>query len=303
MCFKTSCKVEPMDLYFFNEPFALIPTLTFGLFGLLIGSFLNVVIHRMPKMLEREFENACAEHVGKEAIHTDRYTLSVPRSACPHCGHKITALENVPVVSYLVLRGKCKGCKAKISPRYPLIELISGLLAGWMIWQFGSGWLGMGAVVFGFMLIAMTFIDLDTQYLPDDLTLPLLWLGLLVNLNGGFASLRDAVIGAVAGYLVLWGINALFKLVRKMDGMGGGDFKLLAALGAWMGWQMLPAIILLSSVVGAVVGISMMLFAGTGRETKIPFGPYLAGAGLLALLFGPEIAQLMQLYLAAGAPR
>jgi leader peptidase (prepilin peptidase)/N-methyltransferase len=292
-----------MDLYFFNAPFSLIPTLTFGLFGLLIGSFLNVVIHRMPKMLEREFENACAEHVGKDPVHTDTYTLSVPRSACPHCGHKITAIENIPVVSYLVLRGKCRGCKAKISVRYPIIELISGSLAAWMIWQFGSGWLGMGAVVFGFMLIAMTCIDLDTQYLPDDLTLPLMWLGLLINLNGGFASLHDAVIGAVAGYLILWSINALFKLVRKMDGMGGGDFKLLAALGAWMGWQMLPAIILLSSVVGAVVGITMMLVAGSGRETKIPFGPYLAGAGLLALLFGPEIAHFTQLYLSAGAPR
>ncbi len=288
-----------MDLYFFAPPASLIAALAFGLFGLLIGSFLNVVIHRMPKMLEREFENACAEHVGKEPVHTDTYTLSTPRSACPHCGHKISALENVPVISYLVLRGKCRGCKAKISPRYPIIELLSGLLAGWMVWQFGSGWLGMGAVVFGFMLIAMTFIDIDTQYLPDDLTLPLLWLGLLVNLNGGFASLHDAVLGAAAGYLVLWGVNALFKLLRKVDGMGGGDFKLLAALGAWMGWQLLPAIIVLSSVVGAVVGIGMMVFAGSGRSTKIPFGPYLAGAGLLALLFGPEISALSQTYLSA----
>ncbi|HEY0063450.1 MAG TPA: A24 family peptidase [Telluria sp.] len=291
-----------MDLYLFAAPFSAIPTFAAGLFGLLIGSFLNVVIHRMPKMLEREFENACAEHAGHEPVHTDTYTLAVPRSACPHCGHKITALENVPVLSYLVLRGKCRGCQAKISPIYPAIELLSGLTAAWMVWQFGSGWAGLGAAVFGLMLIAMTFIDLETQYLPDDLTLPLMWLGLLINLNATFASLRDAVIGAVAGYLVLWSVNALFKLVRKIDGMGGGDFKLLAALGAWMGWQMLPAIILLSSVVGAVVGISLILFKGNGRDTRIPFGPYLAGAGVLALLFGPQITMLMGFYLHPGQP-
>ncbi|SHH24383.1 A24 family peptidase [Massilia sp. CF038] len=291
-----------MDQFLFAAPFSALPTFAAALFGLLIGSFLNVVIHRMPKMLEREFENACAEHVGKEPVHTDTYTLSVPRSACPHCGHKITALENVPVISYLVLRGKCRGCKAPISARYPAIELLSGVTAAWMIWQFGSGWAGLGAAVFGLMLIAMTFIDLDTQYLPDDLTLPLLWLGLLINIRGAFATLPDAVLGAAAGYLVLWGVNALFKLVRKMDGMGGGDFKLLAALGAWMGWQMLPAIILLSSVVGAVVGISLMMFAGNGRDTRIPFGPYLAGAGMLALLFRPEIATLMGMYFNPGQP-
>jgi len=291
-----------MDPFFFEAPHALLPTIAFGLFGLLIGSFLNVVIHRLPKMMVREFENACAEHVGKEPIHTDTYTLATPRSACPHCGHRITALENVPVVSYLVLGGKCKGCKAKISPRYPIIEMLSGLLAAYTVWLYGSGWMGMGAVVFGFMLIAMTFIDVDTQYLPDDLTMPFLWLGLLVNVNGGFASLHDAVLGAVAGYLTLWTINAAYKLVRKEDGMGGGDFKLLAGLGAWMGWQLLPAIILLSSVVGAVVGIAVMLAAGTGGRTKIPFGPYLAGAGLLALLFAAELGQMTQVWLRGGVP-
>jgi leader peptidase (prepilin peptidase) / N-methyltransferase len=283
-----------MESLFFAAPGNLAATLAAGLFGLMIGSFLNVVIHRMPKMMQREFDNACAENCGQEPVHTDTYTLAVPRSACPHCGHQITALENIPVVSYLMLGGKCKGCKAKISPRYPIIELLTGALAALMIWTFGSGWPGMASMVFVFLLVAMTFIDLDTQFLPDDLTYPLLWLGLIVNLNGAFVPLKDAVIGALAGYLVLWGVNALFKLVRKVDGMGNGDFKLLAALGAWMGWSMLPAIILLSSVVGAVVGIGLMVLRGHGRETRIPFGPYLTGAGLLALLFGTEITAHMQ---------
>lgn len=291
-----------MDMYFFAAPESLFATVAYGLFGLLIGSFLNVVIHRLPKMMVREFEDACAEHVGKEPIHTDTYTLATPRSACPHCGHQITAMENIPVLSYLVLKGKCRKCKAKISPRYPIIELLSGALAAYTVWQFGSGLLGTGAVIFGFMLIAMTFIDLDTQYLPDDLTMPFLWLGLLINFKGGFATLQDAVLGAMAGYLILWIINAAYKLVRKHDGMGGGDFKLLAGLGAWMGWQLLPAIILLSSVVGAVVGIGVMLAAGTGARTKIPFGPYLAGAGLLALLFSVELGELTQVWLRGGAP-
>jgi leader peptidase (prepilin peptidase)/N-methyltransferase len=273
------------------------PTLLAAILGLLIGSFLNVVIYRMPKMMQREFDNACAEHVGAAPVHTDVFTLSLPRSACPCCGHKITALENVPIISYLVLRGKCSGCKAPISMRYPAIEALSGALSAVMVWQFGSGWAGMAAMAFVLLLIALTFIDLDTQFLPDDLTLPLLWLGLLVNINGTFASLHDAIIGAVAGFLVLWSINAMFKLIRKVDGMGGGDFKLLGALGAWMGWQMLPAIILLSSVVGSVIGIGMILFGGKGRETRIPFGPYLTGAGFLALLYGPQITVIMQHYL------
>ena len=203
--------------------------------------------------------------------------MSVPRSACPHCGHKITALENIPVISYLALGGKCSGCKAKISMRYPAIELASGLMTALLIWTFGSGWTGLGIAVFGFLLLAMTFIDLDTQFLPDDLTYPLLWLGLLVNLNGAIVPLRDAVIGAVAGYMALWSVNALYKLVRKHDGMGNGDFKLLGALGAWMGWQMLPAIILLSSVVGAAIGILMIALRKQNSETRIPFGPYLTG--------------------------
>lgn len=278
-----------MDLFLFAAPGTLAATLIAGVFGLLVGSFLNVVIHRMPKIMQREFDNACAENCGQEPVHTDTYTLAVPRSACPHCGHKISALENIPVVSYLALGGKCKGCKVKISARYPAIELLSGALAALAVWQFGSGWTGLATVAFMFLLVAMTFIDLDTQFLPDDLTYPLLWLGLLVNLQGAFVPLQDAVLGAVAGYLALWSVNELFKLVRKVDGMGNGDFKLLAALGAWFGWSMLPAIILLSSVVGAVIGIAMIVLRGQGRETRIPFGPYLTGAGLLALLYGPQI--------------
>lgn len=288
-----------MDQLLFAAPGSLWPTLAAALFGLLIGSFLNVVIHRMPIMMQREFDDACAENCGKEPVHKDSYTLSVPRSACPHCGHKITALENIPVISYLALGGKCSGCKAKISMRYPAIELASGLMTALLIWTFGSGWTGLGIAVFGFLLLAMTFIDLDTQFLPDDLTYPLLWLGLLVNLNGAIVPLRDAVIGAVAGYMALWSVNALYKLVRKHDGMGNGDFKLLGALGAWMGWQMLPAIILLSSVVGAAIGILMIALRKQNSETRIPFGPYLTGAGLLAMLYGPQITALLQGYVQA----
>ena len=286
-----------MDTLLFAAPGTLFPALVAGLFGLLIGSFLNVVIYRMPKMMQREFDDACAENCGQPPVHTDTFNLSVPRSACPHCGHKITALENIPVLSYLVLRGKCSGCKAPISARYPAIEVLSGLLSACLVWNFGSGWLGLATAVFGFLIIAMTFIDIDTQFLPDDLTYPLLWLGLLVNLNGALVPLHDAVIGAVAGYMALWRVNALYKLVRKHDGMGQGDFKLLAALGAWMGWGMLPAIILLSSVVGALIGIGMMVFGGTNRETKIPFGPYLIGAGLIALLYGAQISAFMKAWL------
>ena len=278
----------------FAAPGSLAVSLIAGLFGLLIGSFLNVVIHRMPKMLEREFENSCAEHAGHEPVHTDTYNLAVPRSACPHCGHRITALENIPVLSYLALRGKCKGCKAPISPRYPVIEAVSGVLSALMIWHMGSGWAGLATLFFTYSLLTMTVIDLDTQYLPDDLTLPLLWAGLLLNLGGMFVPLADAVIGAAAGYMALWSVNFLYKLVRKHDGMGYGDFKLLGALGAWMGWQMLPAMILLSSIVGAVVGICLIVFARHGRQVPIPFGPYLAGAGMLAMFFGPEITLMGQ---------
>ncbi len=274
----------------FAAPGDLTVSLIAGLFGLLFGSFLNVLIYRLPKMMQREWDNDFAEASGKEPVHTDRFNLMVPRSACPHCGHQITALENIPVISYLALRGKCSQCKAPISARYPVVEWLTGALSVLMIWKFGSGWAGLSSLLFLYTLIAMTFIDADTQLLPDDLTYPLLWAGLLINLNGTFVPLQDAVIGAAVGYLALWSIYWLFKLATGKEGMGYGDFKLLAALGAWLGWSMLPTIILLSSVVGAVVGICLIVLARRGRNNPIPFGPYLAGAGLIAMLFGKPIA-------------
>ncbi|MGZ9045537.1 MAG: prepilin peptidase [Telluria sp.] len=263
-------------------------TLAAAVLGLLVGSFLNVVIYRIPKMMQRESDNYVAHESGKELPHTDRFNLMVPRSACPHCGHQITAMENIPVISWLALRGKCRACKAPISPRYPLVEAFTGLVSAAMVWHFGSGWMGLATLVFAWMLIAMTFIDFDTQLLPDDLTYPLLWLGLLVNLDGMFVPLREAVIGAAAGYLVLWGIYWLFKLVTGKEGMGYGDFKLLAALGAWLGAEYLLAIILLSSIVGAVIGILLLVVGKlANRDIPMPFGPYLAGAGLLAFALSP----------------
>ena len=284
----------PMESLLFAPPATLSATLVAALFGLLVGSFLNVVIHRIPKMMQRESDNYVAQESGKEPPHTDRYNLMVPRSSCPHCGHQITALENIPVISWLALRGKCRKCKAPISARYPAVELLTGILAGVLVWTFGSGLAGMATLLFLFLLVAMTFIDIDTQLLPDDLTYPLLWAGLLVNLHGTFVPLQDAVVGAAAGYLVLWSVYWLFKLVTGKEGMGSGDFKLLAALGAWLGWQMLPTIILLSSVVGAIVGISLIVFAKRGRDKPIPFGPYLAAAGLIALLYGSAISAQLQ---------
>lgn len=279
------------ELLFLAPPGNVFASVIAGIFGLLIGSFLNVVIHRMPKMMQRESDNYVAQESGKPLPHSDRYNLTVPRSACPHCGHRITALENIPVVSYLLLRGKCAGCKAPISARYPIVEAITGTLSAILVWQFGSGLAGLATLLFAYLLIAMTFIDADTQLLPDDLTLPLLWCGLLINLNGTFVPLKDAVIGAAAGYLSLWSVYWLFKLTTGKEGMGYGDFKLLAALGAWLGWIMLPVIILLSSVVGALVGVALIVFAKHGRNNPIPFGPYLAAAGLITLLFGKQIVQ------------
>jgi leader peptidase (prepilin peptidase)/N-methyltransferase len=279
------------DGIFFLAAGSLLPTALAAVFGLLIGSFLNVVIHRLPIMMQRESDNYVAHESGKPLPHTERYNLVVPRSACPHCKRQIGALENVPVLSYLALRGKCAGCKTPISVRYPLVEALSGGLSALLIWHFGSGWAGLATLVFVYLLIAMTFIDADTQLLPDDLTLPLLWIGLLLNLSGLFVPLQDAVIGAAAGYLSLWAIYWAFKLLTGKEGMGYGDFKLLAALGAWLGWKMLPIIILLSSLVGAAVGIALIVFTRRGRDKPIPFGPYLAGAGLLAMLYGRTILE------------
>jgi leader peptidase (prepilin peptidase)/N-methyltransferase len=260
-----------------------------GILGLLIGSFLNVVIHRLPKMLEREWQAQCDELNGKQAATLPAYNLMKPGSACPHCGHKIGPLENVPILSYLVLRGKCRGCKAPISARYPIVEALSGILSAYAAWHFGFGAAGLGALLLIWALIALTFIDLDTQLLPDGITMPLLWLGLLFNLAGTYTDLRSAVLGAVAGYLALWSVYWLFKLATGKEGMGYGDFKLLGALGAWLGWQMLPMIILLSSAVGAIIGIVLIVAVRHGRNVPIPFGPYLAGGGLIALLWGQTL--------------
>lgn len=262
-----------------------------GILGLLVGSFLNVVIHRLPKIMEREWHLQCAELNGLEPTPATQYNLVVPRSACPNCGHAISAIENIPVLSYLFLRGKCKGCGVAISVRYPIVEAISGLLSAYAAWHFGFGLAGIAAIVFVWAMIALTFIDFDTQLLPDDITLPLLWLGLLLNLNGAYTSLANSVVGAVTGYLVLWSVYWAFKLATGKEGMGFGDFKLLAAIGAWLGWTMLPLVILLSSVVGAVVGIALIVFTKHGRNIPIPFGPYLAGGGLIALFWGPVLTQ------------
>ncbi len=276
-------------LMLFSPPATLAAAVVAGILGLLIGSFLNVVIHRLPIMMQREVDSVCACERDEPEPHPEKYNLVVPRSACPSCGHQITALENVPVISWLVLGGKCSSCQTKISARYPIIEALSAALSAGLVWHFGFGWEGMAALVFGWLLLAMTFIDIDTQLLPDDLTYPLLWLGLLVNVKGMFVPLQDAVLGAAAGYMVLWTVYWVFKLVRGKEGMGYGDFKLLAALGAWMGWQMLPAIILLSAGVGSVIGIAIIIASRMGFDHKIPFGPYLAGAGLVALLCGQQI--------------
>ncbi len=260
-----------------------------GVLGLMIGSFLNVVIHRLPIMMERDWAAQCAELRGEPPPVADHLSLARPRSRCPHCGHSISAMENIPLLSWFVLRGKCKGCSAPISPRYPLVEAITGLLFAYGAWRFGFGMAGLGALCFIAALIALTGIDFDTQLLPDDITLPLLWLGLLLNAFNTFTDLKSAVIGAAAGYLALWSVYWGFKLATGKEGMGFGDFKLLAALGAWLGWQMLPLTILLSSFVGALIGLSLIVFARQGRNVPIPFGPYLAIAGVIALFWGKPL--------------
>jgi leader peptidase (prepilin peptidase)/N-methyltransferase len=262
-----------------------------ALLGLMIGSFLNVVIHRLPRMMESEWREQCSAMDGEDAPPAAPYNLVAPRSACPSCGHMISAWENIPVISWLLLRGRCAHCKTPISPRYPIVEALTGIISGYIAWHFGFGPTAMAALLFAWALLALTFIDFDTQLLPDSITQPLIWLGLLLNLNEVFTSLNEALVGAVAGYLTLWSVYWLFKLATKKEGMGYGDFKLLAAIGAWLGWQMLPLVILLSSLVGAVVGVTLILFAGHGRQIPIAFGPYLAGGGLIALLWGKQITQ------------
>lgn len=284
---------DPLLIALHTSPFIYVGFVS--LFGLLTGSFLNVVIHRLPKMMELAWQAECrallAQAHNEPAGHSPtKYNLLVPRSACPSCGHRITALQNIPLISYAVLRGKCASCKSKISLRYPLVELLTGALAGAIAWKFGISGTTVAALIFSFALIALTFIDFDTQLLPDDITLPLLWLGIFFNIGGGFTDLQSAVIGAIAGYLSLWSIYWAFKLLTGKEGMGYGDFKLLAAIGAWFGWQLLPAVILLASVAGSVIGIALIIFARHRRDVPIPFGPFLATGGIAALFWGPQLA-------------
>jgi leader peptidase (prepilin peptidase) / N-methyltransferase len=260
-----------------------------GLLGLCVGSMLNVVIHRLPKMMEAGWRAECAGLEGREAPPKETYNLFTPRSACPSCGTPIKAIHNVPVVGWLALRGRCAHCRARISPRYPLVELLGGAIAVLMAWRFGYSGALAGALVFAWAMIALAFIDLDTQLLPDDITLPLLWLGLIANMFGAFTDLRSAVLGAIAGYLILWSVYWAFRLVAKKEGMGFGDFKLLAAIGAWTGWQVLPVAILASAGLGAIVGSLVLWISRRGADTRIPFGPYLALGGIASLLWGREL--------------
>jgi leader peptidase (prepilin peptidase) / N-methyltransferase len=267
---------------------AIFPWLCFAI-GLCVGSFLNVVIYRLPRIMERDWQVQCAELRGEELPKQETFNLALPRSRCPACAHPISALQNIPIASYLALRGKCSACGTRISPRYPLIEGLSGLAGAYAAWHFGFGLAAFAAMLFLWCMIALSFIDFDTQLLPDSITLPLLWAGLLLNLAGTFVDLGSAVIGAAAGYVALWSVYWGFKFATGKEGMGFGDFKLLAAVGAWLGWQMLPLVVLASSFVGAIFGISLMLFAKHGRNVPIPFGPYLAVAGAVALFWGKPL--------------
>ncbi len=263
---------------------------TIFVLGLLVGSFLNVVIYRLPLMMQREWRRECLEFLEQPEQPADEpFNLLVPRSRCGHCGHAITALENIPVISWLLLGGKCKACGTRISLQYPLVELLTALASLAVAWRFGVSEQTLAALVFTWTLIAMSGIDIAHKLLPDSLTLPMLWLGILLGFFHVFVDLESSVIGAIAGYLSLWSVYIVFKLITGKEGMGHGDFKLLAMLGAWMGWKMLFVIILTSSLVGATVGITMILLKKTSRQTQIPFGPYLAAAGWIALLWGEQL--------------
>jgi leader peptidase (prepilin peptidase)/N-methyltransferase len=277
--------------FFTDYPIALIFCVV--VLSLLVGSFLNVVIHRLPIMMERDWRNQCSEflNVPNESASKERFNIAYPPSRCPHCGHRITARENIPVVSYIMLGGRCSACGKSISIRYPIIELITGVMSGVVAWQYGYSIETAGALLLTYALIALTVIDFDRQLLPDDITLPFLWLGMMISTYELFTDMTSAIFGAVAGYLVLWAVYKVFKWATGKEGMGYGDFKLLAMLGAWLGWQSLPVIILLSSLVGAVVGITLIVVARHDRSIPIPFGPYLAAAGWIYLLWGERIAQ------------
>lgn len=265
-----------------------------ALLGLIVGSFLNVVIHRLPRMLEREWRAQCEALAGREPAPEPAYNLITPGSACPHCGHKIRWYENIPVLSFAWLKGRCSNCKHPIGWRYPIVEAVSALAALWAVWHFGASFQAAAAVVLLWALIALSVIDLNTHLLPDRITQPLLWAGLLSNWQGFFVSLEDALIGAVGGYLALWLVHHAFRLATGKEGMGYGDFKLLAALGAWLGWQMLPLVILIASLSGAIVGIVLISLGRHDRARPLPFGPWLALGGVIALVWGEG---LMRLYL------
>ena len=272
------------------EPIALL--LLTGALGLIVGSFLNVVIHRLPVMLRRTWQADCAEAVGAPPpAPGEAYNLLRPRSRCPHCGAAILAWQNIPLLSYLVLGGRCRSCGARISPRYPLVEALTAVLSVAVAWRFGASWQMVGALALTWTLIPLAFIDLDEQILPDVITLPALWLGLALNLGGLFVPIEASVIGAITGYGFLWTVYHLFRLLTGKEGMGYGDFKLLGMLGAWLGWQALPTIVLLASVVGASVGITLVLLRGHDRNVPIPFGPYLAAGGWAALLWGGDLTR------------
>lgn len=264
-----------------------------ALFSLCMGSFLNVVIYRIPLILDRDWRTQCHDYLELDLPPAkkgqEKLSLAYPGSSCPHCGHKITALENIPVLSYLVLKGKCSSCKTGISIRYPLVEILTALLSVTVIMKYGISYQALAALIFTWTLIALAFIDYDKQLLPDNLTLPLLWLGLVVSTFDLFTDTTSSIVGAASGYMVLWLVFQSFKMITGKEGMGFGDFKLLAALGAWTGWSLLPQVILISSVVGSITGILMVITGLTKKQQPIPFGPYLAMAGWIALLWGNDI--------------
>lgn len=260
-----------------------------SILGLLVGSFLNVVIYRLPEMMRRNWSEQCAELRGEAFEKQSAFNLISPRSACPECRHKISVWENIPIISYLVLRGRCSQCHERIPLRYPLVEAVTAVLSGVVAWHFGYGIITAAVLMFVWALIVLAVIDINTQLLPDDITLPLLWLGLLINLNDVFTDSQSSIIGAVAGYLSLWSIYWCFKLLTGKEGMGYGDFKLLSAIGAWLGWSMLPVVIIFSSLVGALVGVGLIIAAKLQKNIPIPFGPYLVGGALIALFWGEEL--------------
>lgn len=265
---------------------------TLGMLGLIVGSFLNVVIYRLPKMLHNEWHRECRKLLeinDAESSTEESYNLVLPRSRCPHCAHKITALENIPILSYVLLAGKCSACKAAISLRYPVIEFLSAAIAILIAWRFGYSVQTLLAIILSWSLLVLTMIDIDEQLLPDDITLPLLWLGLFVNMFSVFTDIYSSLIGAMLGYGIFWSVYMMFKLVTGKEGMGYGDFKLLAMLGAWLGWQMIPLIIVLSSVCGAIIGVGLIVFRAHDKNKPIPFGPYLALAGWIALIWGGQL--------------